>query len=163
MRRSRFSDEQIVGFVQDHEASGGTAKICRRAGITLQTLYRWKAKYGGLQVSDAKRLRALEGENARLKRLVAEQALDNQVLKELLRKNVWRPPPSGQPPPTHASSTAIRSAAPAPWWACIVLPYATGLGLGATRQGSSAASMSSLHSGRASGTGGCTSCCGGRG
>ena len=88
MRRSRFSDEQIVGFVQEHEASGGTAEICRRAGITPQTLYRWKAKYGGLQVSDAKRLRALEDENARLKRLVAEQALDNQVLKELLRKNV---------------------------------------------------------------------------
>ncbi len=88
MRRSRFSDEQIVGFVQEHEVSGGTAEICRRAGITPQTLYRWKAKYGGLQVSDAKRLRALEDENARLKRLVAEQALDNQVLKELLRKNV---------------------------------------------------------------------------
>jgi len=87
MRRSRFSDEQIVGFVQEHEASGGTAEICRRAGITPQTLYRWKAKYGGLQVSDAKRLRALEDENARLKRLVAEQALDNQILKELLRKN----------------------------------------------------------------------------
>ncbi len=88
MRRSRFSDEQIVGFVQEHEVSGGTAEICRRAGITPQTLYRWKAKYGGLQVSDAKRLRALEDENARLKRLVAEQALDNQVLKELRRKNV---------------------------------------------------------------------------
>ena len=88
MRRSRFSDEQIVRFVQEHEAGGGTAEICRRAGITPQTLYRWKAKYGGLRVSDAQRLRALEDENARLKRLVAEQALDNQVLKELLRKNV---------------------------------------------------------------------------
>jgi len=87
MRRSRFSDEQIVRFVQEHEAGGGMADICRRAGITPQTLYRWKAKYGGLQVSDAKRLRSLEDENARLKRLVAEQALDNQVLKELLRKN----------------------------------------------------------------------------
>lgn len=87
MRRSRFSDEQIVGFVQEHEAGGGTADICRRAGITPQTLYRWKAKYGGLEVNDAKRLRALEDENARLKRLVAEQALDNQILKELLRKN----------------------------------------------------------------------------
>lgn len=87
MRRGRFGDREIVGFVREHEASGGTAEICRRAGITPQTLYRWKAKYGGLQVSDAKRLRALEDENARLKRLVAEQALDNQILKELLRKN----------------------------------------------------------------------------
>ncbi len=87
MRKSRFSDEQIVRFVQEHEAGGGTTDICRRAGITPQTLYRWKAKYGGLQVSDAQRLRTLEDENARLKRLVAEQALDNQVLKDLLRKN----------------------------------------------------------------------------
>ncbi len=87
MRRSRYSDEQIVRFVQEHEAGGGTAEVCRRAGITPQTLYRWKAKYGGLQVNDATRLRTLEDENARLKRLVAEQALDNQVLKDLLRKN----------------------------------------------------------------------------
>lgn len=87
MRRSRFSDEQIVRFVQEHEAGGGTTDICRRAGITPQTLYRWKAKYGGRQANDATRLRTLEDENARLKRLVAEQALDNQVLKELLRKN----------------------------------------------------------------------------
>jgi len=87
MRRSRFSDEQIVGFVKEHEAGGSAAEICRRAGVTAQTLYRWKAKYGGLQLSEAKRLRALEDENARLKRLVADQALDNQVLKELLRKN----------------------------------------------------------------------------
>jgi putative transposase len=87
MRRSRFSAEQIVRFVQEHDAGGGTAEICRRAGVTPQTLYRWKAKYGGLQVGDATRLRALEDENTRLKRLVAEQALDNQVLKDLLRKN----------------------------------------------------------------------------
>ncbi len=87
MRRSRSSGEQIVRFVQEHEAGGGTTDICRRAGITPQTLYRWKAKYDGLQVGDATRLRALEDENTQLKRLVAEQALDNQVLKDLLRKN----------------------------------------------------------------------------
>lgn len=87
MRRSRFSAEQIVRFVQEHDAGGGTAEIRRRAGVTPQTLYRWKAKYGGPQVGDATRLRALEDENTRLKRLVAEQALDNQVLKDLLRKN----------------------------------------------------------------------------
>ncbi len=87
MRRSRFSDEQITTIVKEHEAGGGTAALCRRHGISEQTLYRWKARYGGLQVSETRRLKALEEDNASLKRLVAYQALDNQVLKELLRKN----------------------------------------------------------------------------
>ena len=87
MRRSRFSDEQIVAILTEHEAGGGAAALCRRHGISEQTLYRWKAKYGGMQASETKRLKALEDENARLRRLVAEQALDNQALKELLRKN----------------------------------------------------------------------------
>jgi len=87
MRKSRFSEEQIVGIVKEHEAGADVTSLCRRHAISVQTLYRWKRKYGGLEVSDAKRLKALEDENARLKRLVAEQALDNQALKELLRKN----------------------------------------------------------------------------
>jgi len=87
MRRSRFSDEQITTILKEHEAGGGAAAVCRRHGISEQTLYRWKAKYGGMPASETKRLKALEEENARLKRLVAEQALDNQALKELLRKN----------------------------------------------------------------------------
>ena len=87
MRRSRFSEEQIVGILKEHEVGAGAADLCRRHGISQQTLYRWKRVYGGLEVSQARRLKALEEENARLKRLVAEQALDNQALKELLRKN----------------------------------------------------------------------------
>lgn len=87
MRKSRCSEEQIVDIVKEHDAGEGTTTLCRRHGISEQTLYRWKRKYGGLQVSEARRLRTLEDENARLKRLVAEQALDNQALKELLRKN----------------------------------------------------------------------------
>jgi putative transposase len=87
MRRSRFSDEQIVSILKEHEAGDGVTAVCRRHGISEQTLYRWKSKYGGLQASETKRLKALEDENTRLKRLVAEQALDNHALKELLRKN----------------------------------------------------------------------------
>ena len=87
MRKSRFSDEQIVGILKEHTAGEPTGSLCRRHGISEQTLYRWKQKYDGLEKTDLKRLKALEEENARLKRLVAEQALDNQVLKELLRKN----------------------------------------------------------------------------
>lgn len=87
MRRSRFSEEQIVGILKEQEAGAPTADVCRRHGVSEQTFYRWKQKYGGMEVSDAKRLKQLEDENARLKRLVADQALDNQMLRELLRKN----------------------------------------------------------------------------
>ena len=87
MRKSRFSEEQIVGILKEHAAGEATGTVCRRHGISQQTLYRWKQKYDGLEGKELKRLKALEEENARLKRLVAEQALDNQALKELLRKN----------------------------------------------------------------------------
>ena len=87
MRKSRFSDEQIVGILKEHAAGEHVGVLCRRHGISQQTLYRWKQKYDGLEGQDIRRLKGLEEENARLKRLVAEQALDNQALKELLRKN----------------------------------------------------------------------------
>jgi putative transposase len=87
MRKSRFSEEQIVGILKEHAAGEQTGALCRRHGISQQTLYRWKAKYDGLDGNELKRLKALEEENARLKRLVADQALDNQALKDLLRKN----------------------------------------------------------------------------
>ena len=87
MRRSRFTQEQIVGVLQEHGAGAATAALCRRHGIGEQTFSRWKQKDGGLERGEATRLRALEEENARLKRLVAEQALDNQILKDLRRKN----------------------------------------------------------------------------
>ena len=87
MRKSRFSDEQIVGILKEHAAGEATGSLCRRHGISQQTLYRWKQKYDGLEGKDVRRLKAVEEENARLKRLVAEQALDNQALRELLRKN----------------------------------------------------------------------------
>jgi putative transposase len=86
MKRSRHTEEQIIAILKEQEAGAKTADLCRQHGISSATLYNWKAKYGGLSVSEAKRLRALESENARLKKLVAEAMLDNAMLKELLSK-----------------------------------------------------------------------------
>ena len=87
MRTSTFSADRIVGILKEHEAGAGTGELCRRHGISPQTLYRWRQTYGGLERGEAARLKALADENARLKRLVAEQALDLQALRDLLRKN----------------------------------------------------------------------------
>jgi len=86
MRPRRFSEEQIIGVLKEAEAGPKSTDLCRRHGISEQTFYRWKAKYAGLEVNEAKRLRALEHENSRLKRLVADPTLDNQALKELVGK-----------------------------------------------------------------------------
>ncbi len=86
MRRSRFSEEQIIGILKQAEAGTTIRELCREHSITDQTYYRWKAKYGGLEVSDARRLRQLEDENRRLKHLVADLTLDNQALKALVGK-----------------------------------------------------------------------------
>lgn len=86
MRKSRFSEEQIIAIIREYEAGAQVAELCRRHGVSSTTLYKWKAKYGGLTVSEAKRLRVLEDENWRLKHLLAEAMLDNQALKGLLAK-----------------------------------------------------------------------------
>ena len=87
MRRSRFSEEQIIAILKEQEAGVPTADVCRRHGVSGATFYKWKAKFGGLEVSEAKRLRQLEDENAKLKKLLAEAMLDNAMLKEITVKN----------------------------------------------------------------------------
>ncbi len=86
MKRTRFSDEQIIAIVKEQEAGMATAEVCRRHGISGATFYKWKAKYGGLEVSEVKRLRSLEDENAKLKKLLAEAMLDIAVLKDISSK-----------------------------------------------------------------------------
>ena len=87
VKRIRFTEEQIIAVLREHEAGAKTADLARKHGISEATLYNWKAKYGGMDVSDAKRLRALEDENRKLKKLLAESMLDQAALKELLTKN----------------------------------------------------------------------------
>ncbi|ATU95508.1 transposase (plasmid) [Phyllobacterium zundukense] len=86
MKKQRFTEEQIIGVLREQEAGTKTADLCRKHGISEATFYNWKAKYGGMEVSEAKRLKALEDENARLKKLLAEQMLDTAALRELLSK-----------------------------------------------------------------------------
>lgn len=87
MRKSRFSDEQIIAILREQEAGRPTAEVCRKHGVSDATFYKWKSKYGGMQVSEAKRLKTVEDENRRLKKLLAEQVMDNATLKEMLAKN----------------------------------------------------------------------------
>ena len=86
MKRKRFTEEQIIAILKEHELGAKTADLCRKHGISEATFYNWKSKFGGMEVSEARRLKGLEGENAKLKRLLADAMLDNAALKDLLSK-----------------------------------------------------------------------------
>ena len=88
MRKSRFTEEQIIGILQEVEKGAEARSVCRREGITEQTFYRWRQKYGGMQVSDARRLKQLEEENSKLKRLVADLSLDKAMLQDVLSRKL---------------------------------------------------------------------------
>lgn len=87
MKRSRFSEEQIIGILKEHQAGLGAKERCRKHGVSDASFYKWRSKYGGMEVSDAKKLKALEAENAKLNKLLAEQMMDVSTLKEMLGKN----------------------------------------------------------------------------
>jgi putative transposase len=87
MKKSRYTEEQIIGILKQHQAGLGAKELCRKYGISDATFYKWRSRYGGMEVSDAKRLKALEDESRRLKKLLAETALDAATLKEMLGKN----------------------------------------------------------------------------
>ena len=86
MKRSRFTEEQIIGILKEHEAGVAVVELCRKHGVSDASIYKWKARFGGMDVSEAKRLRALEDENGKLKRMLADAMLDNVALKDLLGK-----------------------------------------------------------------------------
>lgn len=86
MKRSRFSEEQIIAILKEHESGVPVSELCRKHGVSDASIYKWKARYGGMEVSEAKRLKALEDENAKLKRMLADAMLDNVALKDLLGK-----------------------------------------------------------------------------
>ena len=92
MKKSRFTEEQIIGILKQHEAGRKVPELAREHGISEATIYTWKSKYGGMDVSDAQRLKSLEDENRRLKQLVADLSLDKEALRGIVRKNGWSLP-----------------------------------------------------------------------
>ena len=155
MKPSRLTEEQIIGILREQEAGAKTADVCRKHGISSATFYKWKAKYGGLEVSDAKRLKALEDENAKLKKLLAEAMLDNAMLKDIASKKWRRPPPGERPSLTFGSR--MRSASggrvrPLEW----IGPWCVTAAPGPTTSTSEPACVSWQRSAGGSATGGCT-------
>lgn len=105
MKRSRFSEEQIIGILKEQEAGVPVAELCRKHGVSDASIYKWKARFGGMDVSEVRRLRSLEDENAKLERMLADAMLDNVALKDLLGKKWRRSLPGGKPSLISCSAT----------------------------------------------------------
>ena len=162
MKRSRFTEEQVIGILKEHQAGLSASELCRRHGISDATFYNWRSKYGGMDVSDAKKLKALEAENAKLKKLLAESVMDVSTLKDMLGKNFWRPVRRETPWTGRSQTKTTRSAGRVPWsvW--------TGRRIAMRRVGlptrrSANACGSWRRSVVASAIAGCIFCCGARG
>jgi putative transposase len=95
MKKTRFTETQIVSILKQHEAGRSTKELCREHGISAPTFYNWKSKYGGMEASDVKRMKELEEENSRLKRMYSNLAMDNEILRDLFTKKGWALPPKG--------------------------------------------------------------------
>ena len=161
MRASRFTDEQIIGIVREYEAGAKLAELCRRHNVSPTTFCKWRAKYGGMAVSEAKRLRALEEENRRLKRLLADAMLDNQAPEGLPAKN-WRGlRRDGRRWRSPGRSTGCRVVAPAGWSGSPAPWSSVSRGAPTTMSGSGTGTACALSPASAGGSaiGGCTGCC----
>ena len=121
MKGKRFSEEQIIRILHDAEATGNVRDVCRQHNIAEPTLYRWRRQFGGMEVSEAKRLRALQREHAELQRLVGELTLDNRMLKDGLGKNWSAWLPSARQPPISSRRMMSASGVPAGSWRCTVV------------------------------------------
>ena len=160
MRKSRFSEEQIIGVLREQETGGTTAEVCRRHGVSEQTFYRWKAKYGGMAPSDAVRLKTLEDENRRLKKLLAEAMLDVAALKDVLGKTDPARRSAGGRAAPDGGAGLLASGGPVPWRWSIRRRCAASRSRTTRRSGRGCAS--SQESGAASATGASASCWNGK-
>jgi putative transposase len=161
MKRSRFTEEQIIGILKEHQAGLSPTELCRKHAISDATFYTWRKKYGGMDVSDARRLKALEEENAKLKKLLAEPMIDVSTLREMLTKKILTPGSRRRAVNWAIDERGFSQPAPAGWWESTRVSTATGRGVPTIPGCASGCASWRLNAG-ASAIGVYTSCCSAR-